>query len=89
MTVQTGSPSTEWPPTDYGSSGPFIVLHYAIGLRWQNCPRRALAFARLMAVCLLLGFPVYSWEQPTADGFIDGNGSAAALQAITRARQRA
>ena len=84
-TVQTGSPSTEWPPTDCGSSGPFIVselkrLGYASG---SKIAHDALSICSLLQDGpVLLGSPFfYSWEQPTADGFIDGNGSAAALQA--------
>ena len=84
-TEATGDPATEWPPTDCGSSGPYIVselkrLGFVSG---QKIAHDALSICSLLqSGPVLVGSPFFfSWEQPSPDGFIDGNGSAAALQA--------
>jgi len=83
-TDQTGDPATEWPPTDVGSSGPFIV---------SECERLGLASGQAIAHGansiisllqtgpLLIGAPFLNdWETPDSSGFVDGDGSLATLE---------
>lgn len=83
-TDQTGQPDQEWPPTDCGSSGPYIVeLLQSLGL----CSGASIAsgadniVSLLQQGSLLMGSPFLNvWEEPGPAGMIDGNGSAATLQ---------
>ncbi len=87
-TDQTGDPSTEWPPTDCGSSGPYVV---------QECQRMGLVagdqiatgaqnLVSLMQINgVLAGIPfLAAWEDPNAAGFVDGDGSLATLESQIR-----
>lgn len=87
-THQTGDPGSEWPPTDCGSSGPYIA---------SEAMRRGIVRSQAIAhniedVCSLLqrngvlwGTPFfYAWEEPDAQGFIDGNGTSADLERAIR-----
>jgi hypothetical protein len=84
-TDQTGDPAQEWPPTDCGSSGPYIVSE----LQRQNlCTTDRIAHgpdnlvSLLQADGVLMGSPwLMAWEEPDAHGFIDGDGSIATLEA--------
>jgi len=87
-THQTGTPQTEWPPTDCGSSGPYIVSELE---RLQLIEGDTLAHGATSLVSLmqrtgvLAGIPYFTaWEQPDAAGFVDGDGSPEALQAAVR-----
>ena len=84
-TDETGVPADEWPPNDCGSTGPYIV---------QELETQGLISGDLIAsgpdnICsllqkggLLVGQPfLNAWMQPDANGFIDGDGSYATLQA--------
>jgi|SRR5579875_3659675 len=85
-THQTGDPATEWPPTDCGSSGPYII---------DECERLGLAGGDRIAahtpediVSLvqddgaLVGQPfLAAWETPGPDAMIDGDGKVATLEA--------
>jgi hypothetical protein len=84
-TMQTAKPAEEWPPTDCGSSGPYIV---------QELERKGLVkgakiahgaaniVSLLQKGSLLVGQPfLNAWEEPDAHGFIDGNGTATELEA--------
>lgn len=87
-TDQTGSPATEWPPTDCGSSGPYIV-QYAEALKLVSAQRIAHGAQNLVSLLqhdgVLMGSPWFnSWEQPGPDGFIDGDGSVGALEDAIR-----
>lgn len=81
----TGSTSSEWPPSDVGSSGPYMYQYAKhLGLiRTEKIAHGADNIVSLMqadGVCL--GTPWFnSWFEPDVHGFIDGNGSASALQA--------
>lgn len=83
-THQTGDPSEEWPPTDCGSSGLYcydetnrlgyvqseLIAHGATNI-----------VSLLQQGALIVGQPfLNAWMQPGADGFIDGDGSAATLE---------
>jgi hypothetical protein len=83
-TDQTGKPAEEWPPTDCGSTGAYVV---------QELVRQGLASGAKIAVgatnivsllqqgSLIVGQPfLNAWEEPNAAGFIDGNGSVTTLK---------
>jgi hypothetical protein len=87
-THQTGNPATEWPPTDCGSSGPAV---YSEGRRLGVVLAEKIAAAGESLISLMQTGPVmvgspffYSWEEPDAQAFVDGNGTAEALEAAIR-----
>lgn len=84
-TDQTGDPASEWPPTDCGSSGIYIV---DLAKRLGVCSSQVIASSPTSIVSLLqagmamMGSPwFYSWEEPDSSGFIDGQGRASDLEA--------
>lgn len=84
-TAQTGEPAQEWPPTDCGSSGAYVVqelqhLQLASGAKIASGADNIVSL--LQQGGLIVGQPfLNAWEQPDAWGFIDGDGSAATLEA--------
>jgi len=83
-TDQTGQTAQEWPPTDCGSSGQYIVT---------ECQAQKLASGDKIATTMtdivsllqtdgvLIGSPFfYAWEEPAANGFIDNGGIEAAIR---------
>lgn len=82
-TDQTGSTSEEWPPTDCGSSGPFITeyattLGLVSGEQVAHTPDDLVSL--MQADGVLTGSPWYNaWMTPTSDGFIDSGGIEAAM----------
>lgn len=84
-TDQTADSGSEWPPTDCGSSGPYIIkeLQHLGLVKTDRLAHGADNIVSLMQTDgLLLGTPwLNAWFNPNAAGFIDGNGSAATLQA--------
>lgn len=84
-TDQTGEPASEWPPTDCGSSGPYVV-DYATRLGLvagaQVAAPSAESICSLMqAGALIVGQPWFnSFMEPDANGFIDGVGGGPALE---------
>jgi hypothetical protein len=87
-THQTGDPGQEWPPTDCGSSGPYVVkeLEAMKLITGAQIANDATSIVSLMqGGGLIVGQPFFnSWEEPDAQGFIDGDGSAGALKAAMR-----
>lgn len=86
-TDQTADSATEWPPTDCGSSGPYIEK-YAQSLRLISTAKIAIAgnadsiVSLMQSDGLLAGMPfLNAWMEPDSAGFVDGNGSASTLQA--------
>ena len=83
-TDQTGQPAQEWPPTDCGSSGPYIVEELqteklASGAQIAHGARNIVSLMQTDG--LLIGSPfLNAWEEPSANGFIDGNGTLAELE---------
>ena len=83
-TMQTGDPAEEWPPTDCGSSGPFIVdelkvLGYINGAKIAHGAQNIVSLMQTGGI--LIGSPwLNAWEQPNALGFIDGTGTLSALE---------
>jgi len=83
-THQTGDPSQEWPAVDCGSSGQYVVkenqtLKLCVGANIAAAGQALVALLQDGGV--LMGSPFfYSWEQPGANGIIDGDGSLQSLQ---------
>lgn len=82
-TDQTADTSSEWPPTDCGSSGPYIVKelqHLALASGDRIAHGADNICSLMQDGGLLLGSPwLNAWEEPDKDGFIDGDGSYATL----------
>jgi hypothetical protein len=78
-TDQTGTPDQEYPPTDCGSSGPYIVeLLQRLGLvttaKIAASPQDLVSL--LQSGPILQGTPfLQAWEEPNSGGFVDGDGS--------------
>jgi hypothetical protein len=87
-TDQTGDPGQEWPPTDCGSSGPFIVSEdktrgYVSGGVIASGADSIVSL--LQKGGILIGQPfLNAWMQPAPDGFIDGNGSVSTIESQIR-----
>jgi hypothetical protein len=83
-TDQTGNPGEEWPPTDCGSSGPYIVseakrLGVIHAAKIANGAENIVSLMQTGGV--MMGSPwLYAWEEPDAHGFVDGDGSSATLE---------
>lgn len=85
----TGSTSTEWPPTDCGSSGPFMAqMLQKLGL---TSGEKVGAHTAEDLVSLMQdgnvawGTPWFNaWMDPPADNFLDGNGSTSAIEKSIR-----
>lgn len=81
----TGDPGSEWPPTDCGSSGLFVCqeLEKSKIIGSSAIAHGAEDICSLMQDDgILVGQPWFqSWFEPDSNGFIDGDGSRAALQA--------
>lgn len=84
-TDQTADPSQEWPPTDCGSSGPYIVQEAkAQGLvAGDKIAHGADDLVSLLQTGgVLQGTPFFnSWETPDSGGFVDVDGSPDSLSA--------
>jgi hypothetical protein len=84
-TDQTGTPAQEWPPTDCGSSGPYLVEYYK-GLKLISGQKIASGAQNLVSLLqsggICEGGPfLNAWEEPGANAMVDGNGSASELEA--------
>lgn len=84
ITDQTADPSSEWPPTDCGSSGPYLY-QWALKNGWiggEQIASDAQSIVSLMQTgACLLGLPWMSaWFEADSAGFIDGDGSVSAFQ---------
>ena len=84
VTWLTGLPSEEWPTTDCGSSGPYIVellqrAGIAKGAKVASGAQNIVSL--LQQGPLLQGTPfLYDWEEPDANGFVDGDGSGDTIE---------
>jgi hypothetical protein len=80
----TGQPGTEWPPTDCGSSGPYVVqyaqkLGLVSGQQIAHGPQNLVSLLQTDGV--MQGGPfLNAWESPPANGVVDGDGSYSTLQ---------
>lgn len=83
-TDQTGSTSSEWPPTDCGSSGPYIVsqLESEGLISGQRIAHDGASILSLLQTGqVLMGGPfLWQWEEPAPSGMVDGDGRASTLQ---------
>lgn len=83
-TDQTGTPDQEWPPTDCGSSGPYLVSYFkSLGLisgqRIAAGAQNLISLLQSGGVCE--GGPfLNAWEHVGSDGMVDGNGSNLTLE---------
>lgn len=83
-TDQTGDPGREWPPTDCGSSGPYVVSALE-SLRLITSQRIAHGAQNIVSLLqrdgLLIGIPfLKAWMDPDTQGFVDGNGKASTIE---------
>ncbi len=82
-TMLSGNPSTEWPPTDCGSSGPYVFeLAQKIGLVTnETVVSDADGIVSLLQTgTLAVGQPFFNaWESPDNSGFIDDAGIRGAV----------
>lgn len=85
VTDLTGDSQSEWPPTDCGSTGLFLckALEKSGVIRSHKTATGADNIISLMQDGgLIIGSPWFvDWEEPDAQGFIDGKGTDADLQA--------
>src|ERR1017187_5196766 len=85
-TDQTGKPEEEWPPTDCGSTGAYVVQQ----LVHMGLAKGALVASDATSIVSLLhqggvivGQPFFNKaEEPDAQGFIDGDGSPSAIETL-------
>ncbi|HET6909070.1 MAG TPA: hypothetical protein VFH54_07015 [Mycobacteriales bacterium] len=81
----TGDPSSEWPPADCGSSGLFVCkeLEAQRVIAGHKTAVGADNLVSLMqAGTVIVGQPWFqSWFNPDSEGFVDGDGTASALEA--------
>lgn len=78
-THQTGSPATEWPPTDCGSSGLFVMqelIDQGLGKSYKSASGGVNIASLLQSGSVIIGTPWFQkWFQPDENGFVDGNGT--------------
>lgn len=84
-TMQTGQPTQEFPPSDPGSSGPYVV-EYGEKLKQIAGQKTAHGTQNLVSLLqtggVMIGSPFFnSFEEPNAAGFVDGNGTPSDIQA--------
>lgn len=83
VTDQTGDPSTEWPPTDCGSTGLYVCqeLEHQSLISGHKVPSDIHALVSLLqSGTVIMGGPWFrSWMEADAAGFIDDDGSVEAL----------
>jgi hypothetical protein len=84
VTDQTGSPASEWPPTDCGSSGLFVCHELeARGLiaGHKTAGDITSLVSLLQGGTVIMGLPWFrSWMTPDAGGFVDGQGGVMDLE---------
>lgn len=81
---QTGKPGSEWPPTDGGSSGVYVVeedvkLGVSSGASIAHGAQNIVSL--MQSSGLIVGVPfLNAWMEPDQNGFIDGNGSSSVVE---------
>jgi hypothetical protein len=85
VTDQTGDPGSEWPPVDAGSSGYYVCTELekqGLAHTYKTGSGVLGALSLLQSGTVMQGAPWFNaWFRPDAQGFVDGDGSADALQA--------
>jgi hypothetical protein len=88
VTDQTGQTSQEWPPTDCGSTGLYVcqeLISQGFATSYKSAANVAGALSLLQAGTVMMGGPWFnSWMNPDSNGFVDGDGSYAAIQAAVK-----
>ena len=83
-TDQTGDPSSEWPPTDCGSTGIACcqeLIRQKLITSYQSASNIHALASLLQTGSVIVGAPWFNdWMEPDALGFVDGNGSIYDLQ---------
>ena len=78
VTDQTGDPSTEWPPTDCGSTGLYVCaeLEHQGLISGHRVPSDIHALVSLLqGGTVIVGGPWFNaWMDPDRQGFVDGDG---------------
>jgi hypothetical protein len=85
VTDQTGDPAQEWPPTDCGSTGLYVaqeLISLGFAASYKSAANVTGALQLLQSGTVMMGGPWFnSWMTPDSNGFVDGDGSYAAVQA--------
>lgn len=85
VTDQTGDPASEWPPADTGSSGYYVCTELekqGLARTYKTASGVLGALSLLQSGTVMQGSPWFnSWFQADVQGFVDGDGSAEALEA--------
>jgi hypothetical protein len=88
VTDQTGNTSTEWPPTDCGSSGLYVaqeLITLGFAASYKSAPDVTSALSLLQTGTVMQGGPWFnSWMNPDSNGFVDGDGSYEAVRAAMK-----
>lgn len=81
-TTASGDPAQEWPPADCGSTGLAccqLLENQGLISSWQTGTGGHALASMLQQGSVIIGMPWFqAWMTPGTDGFIDGDGSAAA-----------
>jgi hypothetical protein len=85
VTDQTGDPAQEWPPIDCGSTGLYVcqeLITRKLITSYRSAANVDAALELLLEGTVIMGGPWFNaWMEPDAHGFVDGDGSLAALEA--------
>ena len=88
VTDQTGETSQEWPPTDCGSTGLYVcqeLISLGLAQSYKSAASVTGALSLLQKATVMMGGPWFnSWMNPDSNGFVDGDGSYAAIQAAIK-----
>jgi hypothetical protein len=88
VTDQTGDTAQEWPPTDCGSTGLYVcqeLISLGFAASYKSAANVTGALSLLQSGTVMMGGPWFnSWMNPDSSGFVDGDGSYAALQAAMK-----
>jgi hypothetical protein len=88
VTDQTGDTAQEWPPTDCGSTGLYVcqeLITLGFAASYRSAASVTGALTLLQAGTVMMGGPWFnSWMTPDSNGFVDGDGSYAAIQAAMK-----
>lgn len=84
VTDQTGDPSQEWPPTDCGSTGLYVMtelVKLGLATSYKTAANVTDALSLLQDGTVIIGTPFFNaWMEPGPDAFLDGNGKTSDLQ---------
>jgi hypothetical protein len=88
VTDQTGQTSQEWPPTDCGSTGLYVcqeLISQGFAASYRAAASVTGALSLLQTGTVMMGGPWFNaWMNPDSNGFVDGDGSVAAIQAAIK-----